>query len=131
EKAAEVEDRLRQPEVDVSQLGRRSRELRRHLPGRGQRALRTAYERSCALAVLRRKHGDSLVRSFGEPGHVAQPLALGAKRVLRARLEAFGVLDECPQLREPRLLGGRALAQLVMPSASRAEVTPRRTQLAT
>ena len=129
EEAAKLERRLPESNLDVAQLAGRGGELRRDLPGRGQRAFRTAYERRRAVALVRCQRGKCVVRSFGELGHVAQPLPLRAKRVLRARLEAFGVLHERAQLGEPGLLCGGALAQLLMAPAGSPELAPRGPQL--
>ena len=56
------------------------------------------------------------------------PLALGTQPLLVPGLHAVGVLDERPQLREPRLGERRVRRQLVVPAPSGLEVAPRRSR---
>ena len=63
-------------------------------------------------------------RALGELGDVAQPLALVAQRLLAARLEALGRLDERRQLAQARLLRCGAARQLVVALAGGGELAP-------
>jgi hypothetical protein len=94
-------------------------ELRRESFQRRDRSLGDGREAGGAFALVGGKCLPGGGGALRELRHVAQPLALGAKLVLGAGLEAARVLDERSQLVEPRLGGSRVLRQLLVAPARR------------
>ena len=60
-----------------------------------------------------------------------KPFTLSAQRILGVGRQALRVLDDGAQLGEPRLLGLRAPAQLLVSAAGDPELPPRSAQLGT
>ena len=81
--------------------------------------------RAVALVGVERLRGGR--GALQQLGHVPQPLALLAERVLQARLQPVRVLHERAQLGQPRLAGGRIAGQLLVPppGGDRARARPR------
>ena len=125
---------LAQADDEVAQLAGRGLELGREPLERRERPLGGRGERAGALPVVRldRRHGG--LGALAELGDVPHPLAFGAERVLLARLEPVGVLDERLELGEPRPLGVGAALELVEPPVAAARprqasrASPRRTR---
>ena len=108
EKPPQLERRLVQPELGVAKLTRGHLELWSDPRDLGQGPLRSSDERGRALTLVRRERRHGPARRLRELGHVPKPLTLGEQRRLGVLGQPVGVLDESPQLREPRLLGRRA-----------------------
>ncbi len=129
EEAAEVGADVCEPDLEVAQLGRRRRELRREPLERRDRALRLGRQHRSALTVLRGERLGRRRRALGELGQVAQPLALGEQRHLGVGLEPSRVLDEGLELGEPCLRGFGVGRDLVMTPLGRSELTPDAAQI--
>ena len=97
---------------------------------RRDRPLRGRDEISACLAGFGRDRLERGRRGFRELGHVPEPLALRAKLVLLAGLQALGVGGERAKLVQPRLGGRGVTRQLVVGSARRRELPPRTPSLA-
>ena len=87
-------------------------ELRREPLERRERTLGRGGKRARSLSVVRLDRRGSGLRPLRELRDVAEPLALGAERVLLARHEPLGVLDERRELLEPRALRAGPLLEL-------------------
>jgi hypothetical protein len=130
EEAAQVGAQLSQAQLDVAELRSRLRELGRQPLERRERPLGGGGERRGARPVLRSERVGGVRRALGELGHVAEPLALGAERLLAAGLQAGRRLDERGELGQPSLLGRRAARQLVVALPGRGQLAPGAARLA-
>ena len=94
EEAAEVGAHLAQAQPELPQLLAGGPELRRQALERCECALRAGGEAGRSLAVVRRDRLDRACCTVGELGHVPQPLALVAQRLLAFGLERLRRLHE-------------------------------------
>ena len=124
----EIGGRLAQAELDVAQLVAGALQLGSDPFQRSDRALRERDEVRGSVAVVGGERCDGRGGPGGELGDVAVPLAFGPQLLLRARLQALGVLDDRVQLREPGLGERRVGGQLLLPAAGGLELAPRRSR---
>ena len=111
--ASHVAPDLAQADDEVAQLAGRGLELGREALERRKRTLGSSGEGAGAVPVVRldRRHGG--LGTLAELGDVSHPLAFRAERLLLARLEPLGVLDQQSELGEPLPLGVCAALEVV------------------
>ena len=124
QESPQLESRLAQAQLGVTELAGRLSELGCDRPHGGQGSLRPSCKPRGTFALLGGKRLHRFVRRLGELVHVPEPFPLAAQRILGVRGEAFGVLDERPQLGQPSLLVGSPLPELVMALAGSAQLAP-------
>ena len=124
--ASHVAPDLAQADDEVAQLAGRGLELGREALERRKRALGSSGEGAGAVPVVRldRRHGG--LGTLAELGDVPHPLAFRAERLLLARLEPLGVLDQQSELGEPLALGVCAALEVVESPCRRRRARARR-----